>query len=196
MHNKKTLLLFVGALTFLSGICSGETCFVSTDGSDRYPGTSPETAWRTITFAASKASPVTPGDTVYVKAGLYTGERIVFERSGTEGKPIRFVGYHERPDDNPTFKFRLGKPLSTSLMPLIDGRNRNKGVGMALHGIQYVQVENFQIQNYAVGLEARGESGHHIVLDQVIAFSLGRMDGSYSGIGIAFAYGHHNRLTR
>jgi len=52
----------------------------------------------------------------------------------------------------------LGKPLDASLMPLIDGKNRTEETGIALHGIQYIQVKNFQIQNYSVGLQAWGEN--------------------------------------
>jgi hypothetical protein len=40
---------------------------VATTGDDAADGTSPQTAWRTVTFAATVAA---AGDTVYIKAGF------------------------------------------------------------------------------------------------------------------------------
>ncbi|MEM7754551.1 MAG: LamG domain-containing protein [Planctomycetota bacterium] len=61
--------------------------YVRTTGNDSAAGTSPATAWRTISFAATQA---TAGMTVYVGAGTYT-EFVTTSAAGTAGSPIRFI---------------------------------------------------------------------------------------------------------
>jgi len=53
---------------------SGNIYYVSTSGKDSNNGTNKASAWRTITYAATKA---TAGDTVYVKKGDYGDEEVV-----------------------------------------------------------------------------------------------------------------------
>lgn len=60
------------------------TYYVATTGDDASDGTSPDTAWRTVTYAATVAA---AGDTVYIKAGLYTGEVVSVSNAGTEALP-------------------------------------------------------------------------------------------------------------
>ena len=66
------LVLLVGKLCFATDY------YVSPTGSNSNDGRSEDQAWKTIAHAASK---VRAGDTVWVKAGTYTGENVVFANS-------------------------------------------------------------------------------------------------------------------
>jgi len=75
--------------------------FVSPEGSDSNNGTSSETPLRTIQKAADI---VTPGDTVYIRGGVYR-EKPRLHRSGTPEQPIVFRAFEkEQPviDGSPT----------------------------------------------------------------------------------------------
>ncbi len=61
------------------------------DGSDSNSGRNITTAFKTIRRAAKTA---TAGDTVYIRAGRYTGQ-IKLTRSGREGQPITFTNYED-----------------------------------------------------------------------------------------------------
>ena len=65
----------------------GDTFFVRTSGSDLALGDSPDTAWATISHAATR---VHPGDTVWVGAGVYS-ESVELTEPGTLSNPIRFI---------------------------------------------------------------------------------------------------------
>jgi hypothetical protein len=60
--------------------------YVSTTGSNSYPGTS-GSPWRTIAYAVAKMN---PGDTTYVRGGVYT-DHVRFSRSGTTSAPIKLL---------------------------------------------------------------------------------------------------------
>ncbi|MCM2428723.1 right-handed parallel beta-helix repeat-containing protein [Streptomyces sp. RKAG337] len=71
------------------------TYFVSANGSDSNPGTSPQAAFRTIQKAADSAG---PGDTVSIMNGTYSertkGSNVIsLTRSGKPGAPITFAAY-------------------------------------------------------------------------------------------------------
>ncbi len=90
------------ALLFLTGILSpaspssasgagrdrGTTYYVSPTGSDSAPGTTGETAFRTIGRAARSAG---GGDTIHLLPGTYR-ETVAPAASGTQAAPIRIVG--------------------------------------------------------------------------------------------------------
>ncbi len=63
----------------------GNTYYVSLSGSDANDGFTEATAWRTITYAATKAR---AGDTVIIKSGNYGSEKVVMTNSGTSTSPI------------------------------------------------------------------------------------------------------------
>jgi hypothetical protein len=75
-------------LALTSGAASGGVFFVAPDGNDGAPGTS-EQPWRTLAKAVDAAS---PGDTVYIRAGVYN-ERLMPRTSGIPAAPITFAGY-------------------------------------------------------------------------------------------------------
>ena len=60
-----TLLLLFAYLTTINAA----TYYVTTAGNDSNDGLTEATAWKTIKYAASQAR--TPGDIVYIKAGIY-----------------------------------------------------------------------------------------------------------------------------
>lgn len=74
--------------------------YVSTNGNNPNNGTTISTPWKTVTYAASSASPVSPGDTVFIEAGNYGNEYVVFETDGTATDKITFEGYQTVPGDN------------------------------------------------------------------------------------------------
>ena len=79
-------LLTAGLLVYPFVVLSA-TYTVSPTGNDGAAGTA-AAPWRTIQHAANTAR---AGDTVTILAGTYA-ERVTFSASGTEGKPITFVG--------------------------------------------------------------------------------------------------------
>ena len=90
-------LVMAVLIIFIFSVDSGHTStaapagsyFVSTAGSDRNPGTEKE-PWKTIQKAAESVS---PGSTVYIKAGTYY-ERINIEVSGASAEePVIFRNY-------------------------------------------------------------------------------------------------------
>jgi len=66
--------------------------YVSIDGSNSNNGLSESSAWRTISYAA-QSNKLKAGDIVWIKAGDYGNENVIFKRKGKEGKPISFIGY-------------------------------------------------------------------------------------------------------
>jgi len=64
------------------------TLYVAPDGSDQNSGIERGQAWKTVSHAASMA---TPGDTVLIAAGTYT-EKVRVRTTGDVGKPITFKG--------------------------------------------------------------------------------------------------------
>jgi hypothetical protein len=89
------------------------------NASDSNPGTE-AAPWKTMAYAASKAR---AGDTVYIKAGLYTGA-VNFANSGEPGKEIVFRAY---PGD--------------------ERRAILDGAGITIKGKSYIQVRGLKIQN-------------------------------------------------
>ena len=89
------------------------------NASDSNPGTEAQ-PWKTIAYAAAVAR---AGDTVYIKAGLYTGA-VNVANSGEAGKEIVFRAY---PGD--------------------ERRAILDGAGITIKGKSYIQVRDLKIQN-------------------------------------------------
>ncbi len=85
-----SLILVVGSGLFSPQkiYASGTTYFVAKNGSDNNPGTEAQ-PWLTINHAAQILN---PGDTVYVKSGIYN-EIVNPITNGTPGNPITFAAY-------------------------------------------------------------------------------------------------------
>jgi hypothetical protein len=162
------------------------TYYVSTSGNDANSGLSEAEAWRTITYAASAASPVEAGDTVFIKAGDYGNEHVQFQTDGASSYPIVFEGYQNIPGDNPNLNHSFGDPLDASVMPLLDGGNRTSGgTALTLHSRQHIVLKNLQITKYEAGID--GWNASSVTLDNITATSFGDVSADYSGTAITFS---------
>lgn len=71
---------------------SGRTYYVSSTGSDSSSGTSPQSAWRTVT-RANRAS-LAPGDGILFQGGAtFSDDSLMPESSGAAGAPLVFGSY-------------------------------------------------------------------------------------------------------
>ncbi len=153
-----------------------QTYYVSPDGNDDNDGLTPQTAWRTISFAASQSSPVGEGDTVYIKAGLYENEDIFFDKNySPDAKRIFFIGYREVPGDITDLPFTYGDEPDPAKMPLITWNDRKKGNGVNFSDSYNITLKNIQIANGLVGLviwnsEAKNSN---IVLENLFIKNIG-----------------------
>jgi parallel beta-helix repeat protein len=160
---------------------SAATYYVATSGSDTRDGTSPQQAWGTVTYAATRA---TAGDTVYIKAGLYRGENVVVRNSGTEKAPIIFQGYKDRPGDRPDPMYRPGGKLNPGVLPVLEGE-AGKGTGIAIQNRSYIELRSLGLTSYLYGLFP--EFSQHIVVENVLAVSFGsETTGAGEGQGLWF----------
>lgn len=80
----------VVVFALMSGVShsSGAVRYVRAGGNNALDGDSPETAWGTVAYAASR---VAPGDTVYVGAGSYGGRVSLTDLGQHNAVPVRFI---------------------------------------------------------------------------------------------------------
>ena len=134
--------------------------FVSPNGSDTNPGTFLQ-PWRTIGKAART---VVPGDSVYVRAGIYN-EAVSLNVSGTEQKPINFLAY---PGETPIVEGNNHLPTTWTALIYVKGdwirisgfevRNSTY-LGVQLHG-QHDRVDHiFSHHNQRNGIYVQGDYG-------------------------------------
>ena len=138
--------------------------YVAPTGNDSSPGTESQ-PWRTIGKANSTMQ---PGDTVYVREGTYTNQRIQPANSGTSGNYMSYLAY---PGETPT--------LDLSGNPAIHIQNRD-----------YIKVDGFII-------EANGQSSwinaeyanHNIISNNVMKYA---SDATH---GITLKQSSYNRFV-
>lgn len=106
---------------------TGQTFYVAPTGSDANPG-SFALPWATINKAAQT---MLPGQSVYVRAGTYSG--VYVNRSGTPGKPISFRAY---PGAKP-------KIVITEI----------NSPGFLLQGASYINIDGFDLDYKVPGVE-------------------------------------------
>src|SRR5437764_14834517 len=89
----RRLLLFatVSACLAAAGQASAATFYVSANGSDGAAGTSPASAWRTVSKV--NATHLAPGDRVLFQGGATFPGQLEPQGSGAAGKPIAFGSY-------------------------------------------------------------------------------------------------------
>ena len=176
-------VIIIFASNYLSiDVFGQDTYYVSTSGNNSSNGLTQATAWRTITYAASSSSPVGAGDIVYIKAGNYGAENVVFQKSGTSGNPVIFEGYKSTPGDNPDLNYSFGDPLDPSIMPLLNGGNRSISVGIEAQGRSYLHIKNIQIRDYQNGISARDAS--YQVYENIIGYNFGNINEGSNGAGM------------
>ena len=184
----RRLIVLILVIMFFQNVFATEY-YVSVSGNDKNNGLTEKTAWRTITFAATKA---VAGDIVWVKAGDYGKEYVVVRNNGTQAKPIQFIGYKNSTGDIKSlyFSYSKGRTFDSREMPLLDGKNRDQGTGFNLEGKSYIQIKNLQITNYEelVG----GTGSDNSLVERLIAANAGVTDATavnFDGTG-----NHHNVL--
>lgn len=119
----KSLLIILLIFLFVYRVFSANY-FVSVNGNDNNSG-SKQSPFRTI---QKSASVVEPGDTVFVMGGIYN-ETVRFLKSGTETKPIVFIG-----EKNKT---------------IIDANNINEKYSgiFQIEGLNWIEIHNFFLKN-------------------------------------------------
>lgn len=138
LDSAKTLI--AGIIYILTAVSAGATnYYVSLSGDNSLAGTSPDQAWRTITYSATKAK---AGDTVYIKGGNYGHEHVVVSNYGTSTSPLVFEGYEGT--------------------PVLDAGDYN-GMAIYIYGKPYVTLRNIRVANYRYGIWIDGNSNHNIV---------------------------------
>lgn len=136
--------------------------YVSLTGDNSFTGTSPETAWRTITYSATKAK---AGDIVYIKGGNYGHEHVTVSNSGTSNSPVIFQGYEG--------------------IPVLNAGDYD-GKAIYIYGKPYVTLRNIRVANYKYGIWVDGNS-HHSIIDGCVADSCCNTNYTnygYDGYGI------------
>lgn len=179
-------LVLCGSFVLESGPLAADTYHVSLSGDDKNDGKSPERAWRTVAYAATKA---TAGDTVFIKAGNYGREIVKCANSGSEKAPIVFQGYTNKPGDTPDPKYRPGDDLDARALPVLDGGD-GTGNGVDFGKKQYVTIRNLGVTRYGMGLGGTGT--RHIVLENLYVTNIG---GLYN-LGISFDLGSEHCAVR
>lgn len=183
-------VFFVSLTLTLSGNLFGKNYYVSTSGNNSNSGSSLTSAWKTLTYAAGSSSPILPGDTIYVQAGNYGAENVVFKKSGTTSKPIAFIGFKNKPGDAPPLLINDTDPYadySTSNMPTFDGKDRSKGIAFNCRNQNNLIIKNFQIQNYGYGLicgSTTQKDDSRLVIYNVNTMTIGDISSSFAGYGI------------
>lgn len=155
--------LTAGIILFCLSVTTGATnYYVSLTGDNSYKGLSPDSAWRTITYAATKAK---AGDIVYIQGGNYGHEHVTVTNAGTSTAPVVFEGYDGT--------------------PVLDAGDYD-GRAVYLYGKPYVTLRNIRVANYRYGIWVDGNS-HHVIVEGCIADSCCNTNYStygYDGYGI------------
>ena len=127
--------------------------YVSSTGNNSNNGLSQSNAWRTFSYAASSSSPVSAGDTVYIKAGDYGNDDVFIDKNyAVNDARISFIGYQNVPGDISSFDFTYGDDVDSTLMPLISPGDRTVGEGINLSDVYSITIENIQIANCLSGI--------------------------------------------
>ena len=145
--------------------------FVTTKGDNGNNGLSENSSFRNLEFAVGKAK---AGDIVWIKAGNYGKENVVFKVNGEVNNLISFIGYKDIPGDinSNYYKYGVNNSLDSKQMPLFDGGNRGEGIGFKMYGKSYIQIKNVQITNYRYCIDALS-GANNLIFDNVIASNSG-----------------------
>ena len=172
----------------LNCACAG-TYYVSLTGDDKNRGTEVESAWRTVAAAAVRAR---AGDTVFIKAGNYGPENFEIRNSGTDGKPITFEGYCEKPGDRPFPDYKPGDDLDAAVMPVLDGGGEAPR-SIYLRGKHHIRFRHLGIKRYQdLGILALDCS--HVAFENLVATDFYKKEGYTYAVGIYIIGGEHNSV--
>ncbi len=168
----------IGTAENRAPISGANVYYVTVGGNSSNDGKSESTSWNVVhAFKTAKA-----GDVVHIKAGNYGAVNLSATNSGILGSPIRFFGYSNSPGDiiaTNGSTFNYGNSVDAASMPLINAGAT--GTGVIVSG-SYVEIHNFQIKDYGLGIDVRGNNS---TLDNVISIDMGNQSsGGYDGFGI------------
>ena len=150
----------------------GAIFYVATDGDDSNPGSLAQ-PWRTIQHAAET---VGPGDTVYVRGGVYN-EAVTVQVSGAEGSPITFASH----------------PGETAILDGTGLTDPDGPVGFRLADRSHLVIQGFEIRQFTssdpdavpTGIFVSGAS-HHVTLrdNHIHHIETQAQDGNAHGIAV------------
>ncbi|MDD4713552.1 MAG: right-handed parallel beta-helix repeat-containing protein [Bacteroidales bacterium] len=146
--------------------------YVSLTGNNGNLGTTPESAWRTFTYAATRAQ---AGDHVYIKGGNYGDEHVIVSYAGTSSNPIVFEGYEGT--------------------PIFDGSDYT-GYAIRIISKPYVTLKNVRVTKYRYGIWVDVNS-HYAIVDSCVADSCCNTDyvtKGYDGYGILVQSSNYCKL--
>jgi len=139
----------VASVFVSSGAAHPATHYVATTGSDSSPGTNSH-PWRTVAYAVDK---MVPGDTTFVRGGVYKERLIRFGRSGTSPAPIKLLN---APGQSPIIECQDGGPIiptdryprpkNAYMILLQNYSGSNKAIG-------WITIEGFEIRNCYYGIK-------------------------------------------
>ena len=159
----------------------GNVWYVSTSGSNGNTGASTASPWRTLTHAMSASSGVAAGDSIYVKAGNYGAEEVIFAVSGTATDRIIIQGYKATPGDSPKDDWDYGDAHIASEMPYFANSTRESGEAFHFSQQEYITVNN--IQTYLYQFAAWIDGGHNR-LENWYCTEIGRINSAGTSSGI------------
>ena len=172
----KTTILTMVMLFSVAGAQAQTPYYVTLTGNDSNDGLTEETAWRTIGFAASSASPVSPGDTVFIKAGDYGRDDIFVDKNYSPiDARISFIGYQNTPGDITSLDFTYGDDVSAFMMPLINPGDRNTGEGINISDSYSITFKNIQLTNSLAGISIWNSNSidSNVVLENIFLKDIG-----------------------
>ena len=175
MKTNKSLFILIILFTTIS-LQAQVTYYVSLTGNDSNDGLTETTSWRTIAYASSSSSPVSPGDTVYIKAGDYGPEDIFIDKNYSPSDArISFIGYQNVPGDITSFNFNYGDNVDASLMPLINPNDRTIGEGINITDSYNITLKNIQIANCLGGIIVwnTNDINSNIILENIFLKNIG-----------------------
>lgn len=148
--------------------------YVSTTGSDSSSGTSPCSAWKTISHATKTVTAA--GSTVFIEQGTYN-EAVVFLHSGNAGAPITFTNYMD------------GKVIidGTGLSPSSGGPKGASGL-LQLSNVGFITVKGLEVCNvssksdFVAGISVEGKCTQVSLLNNSI-HDVSSNKGGGHGIG-------------
>lgn len=170
------------------------TYYVTTSGSSGNNGLSEGSAW-TLSHASDN---VVAGDTVYIKSGSYSQtSSIVFDRSGTSGNPIRWIGYNNTINDIvPQNYAGLGlndEITSQTNYPIFTGSS--SGISNRMFEVQgdYNEFSNIGIRQMREGFRITGDFNK---VQGCLFQDTPSGVGEFQSYGINMIDGNNNHITQ
>lgn len=144
---KQTIAVCILATApFLIVTAHSATYYVATTGSDSNPGTSSK-PWQTVAYATAAMN---PGDTTYVRSGIYKERIVQFRKTGTQLAPIKL----------------LSAPGESPIIDCIDRSKTHRILiehpSGPLNPMGWITIEGFEIRNCYNGIKVI--SGHDLTI--------------------------------